>query len=93
MSAWRFSDAAITIARSGDVVGTGGLPRMVTVLEVASGFGVLSAAIAFMLSVYPLISQLGSTGLQLADLGALDSKERHESCGKWRTELGATVRN
>ena len=65
------SGAAITTAGFGDVVATGPLLRLVTVTEAAAGFGVLSAAIAFVLALYPLTTQLRSTGLQLADVGAL----------------------
>ncbi len=65
------SGSAITTVGFGDVVATGGVLRLVAIMEAASGFGVLSAAIAFVLSVYPLISELRSTGLRLADAGAL----------------------
>ncbi len=66
------SGATITTVGFGDVVATGGVLRMVAVVEAASGFGVLSSAIAFVLAVYPLISRLRSTGIQLADAGALE---------------------
>ncbi len=72
LEALYISGATITTVGFGDVVATGGVLRMVAVLEAASGFGVLSSAIAFVLAVYPLISQLRSTGLQLADAGALE---------------------
>jgi Ion channel len=72
LEALYISGATITTVGFGDVVATGGVLRIVAVLEAASGFGVLSSAIAFVLAVYPLISQLRSTGLQLADAGALE---------------------
>jgi Ion channel len=72
LEALYISGATITTVGFGDVVATGGVLRLVAVLEAASGFGVLSSAIAFVLAVYPLISQLRSTGLQLADAGALE---------------------
>ncbi len=88
------SGAAITTAGFGDVVPTGGPLRLVTIFEAASGFGVLSAAIAFVLSVYPLISQLRGTGLQLADSGALEPEGAMQLVRQaGRAELAATTRN
>ncbi|HSH59586.1 MAG TPA: potassium channel family protein [Acidimicrobiales bacterium] len=72
LEALYFSGASITTGGFGDVVATGGVLRLVAIAEAASGFGVLSSAIAFVLAVYPLISQLRSTSLQLADAGALE---------------------
>jgi hypothetical protein len=45
--------------------------RLIAIAEAASGFVAFSAAIAFVISVYPLLSQLRSTGIQMADSGAL----------------------
>ena len=93
LEALYLSGAAITTAGFGDVVATGGVLRLVTVLEAASGFGVLSAAISFVLSVYPLISQLRSTSLHLADAGALPLEGAVEVVRQaGPTELAATVR-
>lgn len=61
------SGAILTTVGFGDVVATGDALRLTTVVEAASGFGALSAAIAYVLSVYPLTTELRSTGLQLAD--------------------------
>ncbi len=72
LEALYFSGASITTGGFGDVVATGGMLRLVATVEAASGFGVLSSAIAFVLAVYPLISQLRSTALQLSDAGALE---------------------
>jgi hypothetical protein len=72
LEALYISGVTITTVGFGDVVATGGLLRMVAVLEAASGFGVLSSGIAYVLAVYPLISQLRSTGRQLSDAGALE---------------------
>jgi hypothetical protein len=66
------SGAILTTVGFGDVVATGDLLRLATVLEAASGFGALSASIAYVLSVYPLTTELRSTGLQLADYGVLE---------------------
>ncbi len=72
LEALYFSGASITTGGFGDVVATGAVLRLVATVEAASGFGVLSSTIAFVLAVYPLISQLRSTALQLADAGALE---------------------
>jgi Ion channel len=66
------SGASLTTVGFGDVVATSMALRLVTVTEAASGFGALSAAIAFVISIYPLLSQLRGTGIQMADTGALD---------------------
>ncbi len=71
MEALYVSGAALTTVGFGDVVATGELLRLATVVEAATGFGVLSAAIAFVLALHPLVTQLRSTGLHLADSGAL----------------------
>ena len=65
------SGAALTTVGFGDVAANDDILRLVTTVEAASGFGVLSAAIAFVLSLYPLISHLRSTSIQLADAGGL----------------------
>ncbi len=72
LEALYISGVTITTVGFGDVVATGGVLRMVAIVEAASGFGVLSSATAFVLAVYPLISRLRSSGLQLADAGALE---------------------
>lgn len=43
--------------------------RYVGVVEAAGGFGVFSAAITYVLSVYPLVTQLRRSALYVADLG------------------------
>ena len=72
LGALYLSGAALTTVGFGDVVATGSTLRLVTIVEAASGFGVLSAAIAFVLSIYPLITRLRSTGVHLADAGAVE---------------------
>jgi hypothetical protein len=72
MEALYVSGAALTTVGFGDVVATGDLLRLITVAEAASGFGALSASIAYVLSVYPLTTELRSAGLQLADYGVLE---------------------
>ncbi|MDQ4105126.1 MAG: potassium channel family protein [Actinomycetota bacterium] len=94
LEALYFSGAAITTVGFGDVVATDGALRLVAVMEAASGFGVLSSAIAFVLAVYPLISQLRSTGLQLADAGALELEGAVRVVGQaGPSELTAIVRD
>jgi hypothetical protein len=66
------SGIALTTAGFGDVVPTGAALRLTAVVEAASGFGALSAAIAYVLSLYPLTTELRSTALQLADHGVLE---------------------
>ncbi|MDQ4070152.1 MAG: potassium channel family protein [Actinomycetota bacterium] len=66
------SGAAVTTVGFGDVAAHTDALRLATTIEAASGFGVLSAAIAFVLSIYPLITQIRGTGTQLADVGALE---------------------
>ncbi len=66
------SGATLTTLGFGDVVPTSVVLRLVTIGEAASGFVAFSAAIAFVIAVYPLLSQLRSTGIQMADSGALD---------------------
>ncbi|MDQ3978484.1 MAG: potassium channel family protein [Actinomycetota bacterium] len=66
------SGVTVTTVGFGDVVATGDLLRLTMVVEAASGFGALSASIAYVLSVYPLTTELRSTGLQLADYGVLE---------------------
>ncbi len=71
VEAFYASGAILATVGFGDVVATGDLLRLATVVEAASGFGALSASIAYVLSVYPLTTELRSTGLQLADYGVL----------------------
>ncbi len=66
------SGAALTTVGYGDIVPTAMALRLATIAEAASGFAALSAAIAFVISIYPLLSQLRGTGIQMADSGALE---------------------
>ena len=65
------SGAALTTLGFGDVVPTSMPLRLTIIAEAASGFAALSAAIAYVISIYPLLSQLRGTGIQMADSGAL----------------------
>ncbi len=87
------SGTALTTVGFGDVVATGMVFRLATIAEAASGFGILSGAIAYVLSVYPLLSDLRSTGIQMADSGALEldgATQVVRSAGP--SELAAVVR-
>jgi hypothetical protein len=87
------SGTALTTVGFGDVVATGMALRLATLAEAASGFGILSGAIAYVLSVYPLLSRLRSTGIQMADSGAVEldgATEVVRSAGP--SELAAVVR-
>jgi hypothetical protein len=87
------SGSAMTTVGFGDVVPTGAVLRLVTLSESAAGFGVLSAATAFVLALYPLITKLRSTGLQLADVGALEPAGAARFVGRaGPSELGVLLR-
>jgi hypothetical protein len=63
------SGVSLSTVGFGDVVAhTDGL-RLVTVLEGASGLGAFTAAITYVLSVYPLLTEIRGDALRLADLG------------------------
>lgn len=72
LKALYLSGMALTTMGASDVVITSDVMRMVSIAEAATGFGAFSAAIAFVLSVYPLLTDLRDTGLRLADLGTLE---------------------
>lgn len=60
------SGVALTTVGFGDLVAeTDGL-RLLTVLEAASGLAVITAAISYLLSVYPLVSQIRAAARQVA---------------------------
>ena len=54
------SATALTTVGFGDVVASSDALRFVTVLEAASGLAVITAAITYLISVYPLVSDLHS---------------------------------
>jgi hypothetical protein len=64
------SGAALTTLGFGDIVPTSMALRLTTIAEAASGFAALSAAIAFVISLYPLLSQVRGTGIRIAFSGA-----------------------
>ena len=61
---------ALTTVGFGDVVAHTDALRLVTVLESASGLAAFTAAITYVISVYPLVSSIRGTALRLSDLEA-----------------------
>lgn len=67
-----FSDAlylsgtALTTVGFGDVVGDTDALRLLTVAAAAAGFGLITAAITYLLSVYPLLSNIGTAARTLS---------------------------
>ncbi|MEV2237906.1 ion channel [Micromonospora sp. NPDC049891] len=62
LDALYMSGMSLTTVGFGDVVGGTDALRLITVLEAAAGFGLITAAITYVLSIYPLTSQLSSAG-------------------------------
>lgn len=72
LDALYMSGVAMTTVGFGDVVASTDALRLVTVAESASGFAVFTAAITYVLSVYPLVGDLRTSAVQASDLGLLD---------------------
>lgn len=64
------SGTALTTLGFGDVAGGTTGVRLLTVLEAASGLGVLTAALGYLPAIYTLISELRTNNQAVADLGA-----------------------
>ena len=64
------SAVTLTTVGFGDVVAPTDALRFVTVLESASGLAAFTAAITYVISVYPLVSSIRGTALRLSDLEA-----------------------
>lgn len=60
LTALYVSGMALTTVGFGDVVGATDAMRLTTVIEAAAGFGLITAAITYVLSIYPLTSNLRS---------------------------------
>lgn len=54
------SGMSLTTVGYGDIVGATDLMRLATVIEAAAGFGLMTAAITYVLSIYPLTTNLRS---------------------------------
>lgn len=72
LDALYLSAAALTTVGFGDLVAATDALRLVTVVEAASGLAVITAAISYLLSVYPLASEIRVAGRQLAPAQAGD---------------------
>jgi hypothetical protein len=66
------SGVALTTVGFGEVVAATDALRLVTVAESASGLAAITAAIAYVLSVYPLVTRQRSAALRVSDLGLTD---------------------
>ncbi|WP_435271525.1 potassium channel family protein [Streptomyces sp. 1222.5] len=69
LDAFYLSGVALTTVGFGDVVAGTAALRLVTVAEGATGLAVFGAGIAYLLAVYPLVSQIRVTARQLAAIG------------------------
>ena len=66
------SSVALTTVGFGDVVATTNPLRLATTAEAGAGLAAITAAITYVLSLYPLIAVHRSTALRLNDLGLQD---------------------
>lgn len=66
------SAVSLTTVGFGDVVASSDALRLVTVAESASGLAAITAAITYLLSVYPLVTRQRSAALHASDLGLTD---------------------
>jgi Ion channel len=66
------SGTALTTLGFGDVVGATMAVRALTLVEAASGLGVLTATLGYLPAIYTLVSELRSANQGVADLGAED---------------------
>ncbi|HZA80495.1 MAG TPA: potassium channel family protein [Actinomycetes bacterium] len=63
------SGVSLSTVGFGDVVASSDTLRLVTVAESASGLAAITAAITYLLSVYPLVTRQRSAALHASDLG------------------------
>lgn len=64
------SGTALTTVGYGDVVASSDWVRLLLVFESACGFGVFTAAVSYIVSVYPLVTGVRSGALRVEELGA-----------------------
>ena len=62
------SGASLSTVGFGDLVVSTDVLRIVSVIEAGAGLGVFTAAITYVLSVYPLVTAMRASALRLADL-------------------------
>ena len=72
LEALYLSGTSLTTVGFGDVVGATGAVRLLTVVEAASGLGVLTATLGYLPTIYTLVSELRSSNQAVADLEAED---------------------
>ena len=72
LEALYISGVSLTTVGFGDVVASSDALRLVTVLNSACGLGAFTAAITYVVSVYPLVAAIRGAALRRADLGMLD---------------------
>lgn len=93
LDALYLSAVALTTVGFGDVVAaTDGL-RLVTVLEAASGLAVITGAITYLLSVYPLVSQVRVAARSVAPAAPGDQAAHEFVTGGGHSELAALRRD
>jgi hypothetical protein len=66
------SAVSLTTVGFGDVVASSDALRLVTVAESASGLAAITAAITYLLSVYPLVTRQRGAALHASDLGLIE---------------------
>jgi hypothetical protein len=69
MEALYISGISLTTVGFGDVVASSDALRLVTVFESACGFGVFTAAVTYVVAVYPLVTGIRASALLLAEQG------------------------
>jgi hypothetical protein len=73
LEAFYMSGTALSTVGFGDMVASTDALRLVSVIEAGAGLGVFTAAIAYVLSVYPLVTAIRAGALRLADLRVTDA--------------------
>jgi hypothetical protein len=68
LEAFYMSGTALSTVGFGDIVPSTDVLRIVSVIEAGAGLGVFTAAIAYVLSVYPLVTAIRANALRLSDL-------------------------
>jgi hypothetical protein len=94
------SGASLTTVGFGDLVPSTDLLRIVSVIEAGAGLGVFTAAITYVLSVYPLVTAIRASALRLADLGVTEpdgavlvARNGHSELAQMTTEVVSSHEN
>jgi hypothetical protein len=80
------SAVSLSTVGFGDITANGHLLRLVTAVESGTGLAVITAAITYLLSVYPLVTRLRAAALRVADLNL----DRVKGAARVVVESGAT---